>query len=273
MVPNQKELQGLDPIAQVVFMWLCYHANQDGECFPSQATLCKESGAGRTTVKKALTLLENIGLIEKEIRKDGNRNLTNLYQVIIGGVGREATPLGREATEGVGRQASRELNPSSLTQSNEEPSQSAGVLKGIEFSDPENLKKLDVDKKTPSGFRDAKRVAAGKPPMGKRKITDKQRQEIIKLDVLSYFQKKGLENGLEYLLEDDEQANKKFVGLAKSFKKRYTTSERMKAVIDWWFSDPGNAWCDYHPSNFFSISTWMKYDNKEKTRKGGVIYG
>jgi hypothetical protein len=118
-VPNQKRLIGMDPIAQTVFMWLCFHANQEGECYPSHVTIAREAGLGKTSVKKAISILVDGGLIEKENRKDGKKNQTNLYQVIIGGVGREATEVGREATEGVGRETSRELNPSSLTQSTE----------------------------------------------------------------------------------------------------------------------------------------------------------
>lgn len=120
-VPNQKRLIGMDPIAQTVFMWLCFHANQEGECYPSHVTIAREAGLGKTSVKKAISILVDGGLIEKENRKDGKKNQTNLYQVIIGGVGREATEVGREATKGVGRETSRELNPSSLTQSTKLP--------------------------------------------------------------------------------------------------------------------------------------------------------
>jgi hypothetical protein len=84
---------------------------------------------------------------------------------------------------------------------------------------------------------------------------------------LSYFQKIGLEHEFEYLLEEDEQANAKFCGLARSLEKRYGNDS--KAVIDWWFESNDNAWCDYHPSNFFSIGTYMKYDNYIKNKKGG----
>jgi len=109
----------MNPIAQTVFMWLCFHANQEGECYPSHVTIAREAGLGKTSIKKAIAILVDSGLIEKENRKDGKKNKTNLYQIIIGGVGREATEVGREATEGVGRETSRELNPSSLTQSTE----------------------------------------------------------------------------------------------------------------------------------------------------------
>lgn len=120
-VPNRKELVGLNSMAQVVFMWLCFHSNQEGECYPSHVTVSKEAGLGRTSVKKAISILVDAGLIEKENRKDGKKNKTNLYQVIIGEVGRVATHLGRVTTEGVGRVASSELNPSSLTKSNKIP--------------------------------------------------------------------------------------------------------------------------------------------------------
>lgn len=103
-----------------------------------------------------------------------------------------------------------------------------------------------------------------KPPKKKPVVlTEKQKANIVRLKSLSYFHDKGVENGFDYLLEEDDQANRKFIGLARAFEKRY--GDKMKEVIDWWFTSD-NAWCDYHPSNFFTINSYMKYENKENNQ-------
>jgi hypothetical protein len=112
-------------------------------------------------------------------------------------------------------------------------------------------------------FRDVRRMEAGRQPMTPKKSTEKQKAFLKRMKSLDYFHKVGVENGFDYLCEEDEQANKKFIGISRSFEKRY--GDNFKKLIDWWFAE-NNAWCDYHPSNFFSIVTWMKYDNK-KTQK------
>lgn len=109
-------------------------------------------------------------------------------------------------------------------------------------------------------FRDVRRIESGRPPMTPRKSTEKQKAFLQRVKSLDYFHEVGVRNGFTYLEEEDEQANKKFIGISRAFEKRYP--EKWKEVIDWWFSE-NNAWCDYHPSNFFSISTWMKFDNKK----------
>ena len=105
------------------------------------------------------------------------------------------------------------------------------------------------------------------PPKRKTKIlTNKQKIAVKRMKALSYFHEQGIKNGFNYLLEEDDQANRKFIGLARAFEKRYP--DNWKEVIDWWFASD-NAWCDYHPSNFFSVSSWMKFDNK--SNKSNII--
>jgi len=104
------------------------------------------------------------------------------------------------------------------------------------------------------------------PPKKKKFIpTENQVKAYGNMKPLDYFHAEGVKRGYEYLKEEDEQANKKFVGLGRALVKRYPNN--WKEVIDWWFESNDNAWCDYHPSNFFSISTWMKFDNKHKVRE------
>jgi len=264
-VPNQQELFGMDPQAQCLYMWLCHHANQEGECFPSRALLAAESGMSIDTVKRVTAKLIVSGILKKYERKKGKTNMTNVYEIIIGGVGAVSTPPGAVCTAPQGADSTGELNPSSLTKSTEDLS----PLKE-EFIEPDDMRQTGVIKKTKANFVNERRAEAGKPPMERREPTEKQAMAINRMKVLSYFQEVGLKHGFEYLLEEDEQANNKFKGLARSLEKRY--ADRGKAVIDWWFESNEFAWCDYHPSNFFTIGTYMKYDNKHKAKKKGGAY-
>lgn len=77
-------IKGIDPLAQVVFMWMCMHMNSDGVCFPSIGLLCKESGIkARSTVQIKIALLEQIGLIVKSTRFSGNEQTSNEYQIVL----------------------------------------------------------------------------------------------------------------------------------------------------------------------------------------------
>jgi len=56
-VPNSEALKGIHATAQCLFMWLCYHANQDGKCFPSRKRLAELCGASVDTFDKMTMLL------------------------------------------------------------------------------------------------------------------------------------------------------------------------------------------------------------------------
>jgi len=140
-------------------------------------------------------------------------------------------------------------------------SESESEKKPSPFVNPENLRSTSVRRKNKKEFLDERRAEQGKPPMERRVATEKQRAAMARLQSLDYFHKVGVRFGLDYLSEEDEQANAKFVGQARVFEKRF--GENYKEPIDWWFSED-NAWCDYHPSNFFNIGTYMKFENRKK---------
>lgn len=78
-----KALRGLHPYAQVLYMWLCHHANQDGICFPSLSTLAAETALSKDSViKYTKELIEN-GLLKKEAQKNGEEYRSNIYQLLI----------------------------------------------------------------------------------------------------------------------------------------------------------------------------------------------
>jgi len=83
LVPNKGYLPGLEPHIQCVYMWLCHFSDDKGLCFPSRSTLATFSGCSVKSVDRALERLCDDGLIVKTIRKDGERNFSNLYQIMI----------------------------------------------------------------------------------------------------------------------------------------------------------------------------------------------
>jgi len=82
-VPNKHVLSTLDAQSQVLFVWICAYADDDGVCFPSIATLAKNVGASRRTIINRLAVLEGAGLISRTHRAKDNRKQTNLYQIML----------------------------------------------------------------------------------------------------------------------------------------------------------------------------------------------
>ena len=118
VIPNKDTIAGQKPDVQAVYFWICNFANRDGSCFPSVATLSKNSGVGRTKVFACIAQLETIGVITKEQRKKGNSNLTNVYQIMItdggssrGELGSAPHELGASSPHEQRTQSSSELNP------------------------------------------------------------------------------------------------------------------------------------------------------------------
>lgn len=84
VVPNKDVLRGLPSEVQSVYFWICEHANDDGECFPSRKKLAQESGTGLRRIDKYISQLEELSLLKKTVRpKIGLKNSSNLYQVQI----------------------------------------------------------------------------------------------------------------------------------------------------------------------------------------------
>ena len=92
---------------RALLMALSDRANDSGECWPSIATLAKESGLSRTTVKVSLRSLKDAGWIDWKQRRDESGDLTsNRYILSLGG--RAGDALGRPGDGlGVGREPSK----------------------------------------------------------------------------------------------------------------------------------------------------------------------
>jgi hypothetical protein len=119
-VPNKDVLRGLDPQTQVLFVWLCSYADEEGVCFPSISRLASDCGmTGRSVINK-LRVLEEKGLVERTRRKkeNSNENAVNEYQIIIvegserGSRGSEpASPRSERGSLGGSERDSQELKP------------------------------------------------------------------------------------------------------------------------------------------------------------------
>lgn len=82
-VPSREVLSGLHPTAQTLYMWLCAYANETGTCYPSRKTLAKNVGCSETMIDNMVDLLVENGLLKIKGRKDGDKQLSNLYTVLI----------------------------------------------------------------------------------------------------------------------------------------------------------------------------------------------
>ncbi|MGS3341506.1 helix-turn-helix domain-containing protein [Citrobacter amalonaticus] len=63
----------------VIMARLADYSNDDGICYPSVETICRQLGLGESTVRTAIAELESTGWLRRESRRKGNRNTSNLY--------------------------------------------------------------------------------------------------------------------------------------------------------------------------------------------------
>ena len=82
-IPNKSTLRGLDPVLQVVFLWLCDHSDDNMQSFPSRASLAAECGISVRTLDRAMQELVSKGFIAKSARYSQNVRSSNLYEVVI----------------------------------------------------------------------------------------------------------------------------------------------------------------------------------------------
>jgi len=69
-----------DALSRWLLVVLADHANEDGKCWPSQATLARRTGMGRSTVNRKLEMLEKNQLIH---RISGNSERSTMYHLLV----------------------------------------------------------------------------------------------------------------------------------------------------------------------------------------------
>ncbi|ELY9958693.1 helix-turn-helix domain-containing protein [Salmonella enterica] len=65
----------------VIMARLADYSNDDGICYPSVETICRQLGLGESTVRTGIAELESAGWLRRESRRKGNRNTSNLYHL------------------------------------------------------------------------------------------------------------------------------------------------------------------------------------------------
>lgn len=74
---------GMNPYEQTVLAWLWKHKNNEGSCWPSQATLAKSCGMSRKKINEVVQSLESKGVVKTDRRRDSNGGETSLLYTII----------------------------------------------------------------------------------------------------------------------------------------------------------------------------------------------
>ncbi|MCQ1530097.1 helix-turn-helix domain-containing protein [Lutispora saccharofermentans] len=68
--------------ARAVYMYLHDRADKDGKCYPAIGTIARELKLSRSTVKRAITDLEQSGRLRKEQRwRENGGKSSNLYYI------------------------------------------------------------------------------------------------------------------------------------------------------------------------------------------------
>lgn len=99
-----------NPIRKLVLIKLADNANDKGECWPSYQHIADQCEIGRSTVKAHIRALEEMGLVRREYRKNGDLNQSNLFHLTFDELIQGTTDssganndLGQDLTEGVGQ--------------------------------------------------------------------------------------------------------------------------------------------------------------------------
>lgn len=103
-----------NPLRKLVLLKLADNANDQGECWPSYQHIADQCEIGRSTVKSHIRALEEMGVLSREFRRNGELNQSNLFHLHLDGIaskrsgkggsnhalGHKPTQVGQEMTEG-----------------------------------------------------------------------------------------------------------------------------------------------------------------------------
>ncbi|MCW1973488.1 UNVERIFIED_ORG: DNA-binding transcriptional ArsR family regulator [Pantoea agglomerans] len=82
MVKAMKTKVG-NPLRKLVLIKLADNANDQGECWPSYQHIADQCEIGRSTVKSHVRALEDMGMLRREFRRNGELNQSNMYRIFL----------------------------------------------------------------------------------------------------------------------------------------------------------------------------------------------
>jgi len=100
-----------NPLRKLVLIKLADNANDKGECWPSYQHIADQCEIGRSTVKNHIRALEDMGILRREFRRNGEINQSNLFYLTLDNpvknriedTGASDDP-GQDVPEGVGQE-------------------------------------------------------------------------------------------------------------------------------------------------------------------------
>ena len=81
-LPNNIFDLGLTPIQFLIYAYLVCCAGSKGHCWPSQVTISRKTGIGKTSVQEHLGILEKRKIIEKSKHGNLNGRRNNIYTLL-----------------------------------------------------------------------------------------------------------------------------------------------------------------------------------------------
>lgn len=81
-----------NPLRKLVLIKLADNANDKGECWPSYGHIADQCEIGKSTVRKHIKDLENMGMLKIENRKGPKGNTSNLYYLTLHPIAPDSTP-------------------------------------------------------------------------------------------------------------------------------------------------------------------------------------
>lgn len=77
------DARGLNPVERLILLALADWANDDGECWPGQVSIAEKVEVSESTVRRVLTRLRTLGVLEvSERRRPDGYKTSNLYRLM-----------------------------------------------------------------------------------------------------------------------------------------------------------------------------------------------
>ena len=81
VVPNIDKLSWKDALLQILYVWMCKYANEDGICYPSIHKLSTNCWLSRDTITRKIKDMEELGILVRERRFEDWQEKTSKYVI------------------------------------------------------------------------------------------------------------------------------------------------------------------------------------------------